>query len=439
MLYTTNMKKYFLCIACPVILSFLITGCSVKREEKILMQKKAQALDSYVSSLSLEEKVCQMFIENLEGSRKFVPVEHYKDLSDTVDSVSVSKALVPGGYIFFSYNLDDKTENVMEFTDSIREYCFNNDIIIPFLAIDQEGGLVNRLRALNGPLPSNERVVQKLDSQKAYRLYELQAVQMRALGFDMNLAPVAEICTEFNKDFLNGRSFGSSEDVKEFGKACVQAYEQNGIATVLKHFPGNTNTNPHTGLPEIKLSMAELNDSLEPFYELLNFSSCVLMSHARTTALDKDIPACLSYEWVTGVLKNKLGYKGIIFSDDIFMGALQDNGYSPEKACVMAVESGVDCIMISEKRFSKAAKVLIQKAREDVAFADRINESVKKILLYKIQKGSFIYERQDREKNDYELTLKPALNKTDISERIASFETAKKENIQIYTEYFYNK
>ena len=81
---------------------------------------------------------------------------------------------------------------------------------------------------------------------------------MHSIGFHMNLAPVIEVCTPDNEDFLDGRSFGSFEQVLNYGRACVNAYENNQIATVVKHFPGNTNTDPHTGLPEIKLSEADL-------------------------------------------------------------------------------------------------------------------------------------------------------------------------------------
>lgn len=116
------------------------------------------------------------------------------------------------------------------------------------------------------------------------------------------------------------------------------------------------------------------------------------MSHARTSARDEKTPACLSKVWVTDVLRNEYGYQGIIFSDDIFMGALADNGFPPEKAAVLAIEAGVDCIMTSEKRFAKQARLIYKKALEDPAFASRIDQSVKRILQYKIKAGLFNLE-----------------------------------------------
>ena len=103
-------------------------------------------------------------------------------------------------------------------------------------------------------------------------MYTKQAKQMKEMGFHMNLAPVIEICTEDNAEFLDGRSFGNFELVLNYGRACVNAYENNGIATVVKHFPGNTNTDPHTGLPEITLSKADLESSIRSFEEILKYN-----------------------------------------------------------------------------------------------------------------------------------------------------------------------
>ena len=246
------------------------------------------------------------------------------------------------------------------------------------------------MKKLNPKLPSNEAVAKDYDVEEAYRIYGEQAEAMKDLGFDMNLAPVVEVCTDDNKDFLDGRSFGDLTQVINYGRACLNAYENNGIATVLKHFPGNTNTDPHTGLPEITLSKEDLLQSIESFRQLVDYKpAAVLMSHARTSAIDEGKPACLSKVWVTDILRKEYGYEGLIFSDDIFMGALADNGYPPELAAVSAVEAGIDCIMISEKRFAKAGKVLYQKAKEDEAFARKIDIAVKRILKYKIEAGLF--------------------------------------------------
>ena len=387
-----------------VYLSFLLiilfTSCTDKQTKKEIKKHLAAAqmqeyvnqikkeretlIERYVKNLPLEQKIAQMFIENLEGNVSFRSYETIGAMTGTKDD----RPLIAGGYIFFSFNIAPTREQMQEYIASIRNYCKENDNIQPYLSVDQEGGWVNRLKKMNPPLPSNEDVARTYNIEEAYGLYKGQADSMKELGFDMNLAPVVEVCTEDNADFLDGRSFGNLQNVIRYGTACINAYENNGIASVLKHFPGNTNTDPHTGLPEITLSNQELLQSIQSFRELVKLEpAAILMSHARTSAIDPGVPACLSKVWVTDILRNEYGYKGLIFSDDIFMGALADNGYPPEVAACSAVEAGVDCIMISEKRFAKAGKVLYQKAKEDSDFAEKIDAAVLRIIKYKLEAG----------------------------------------------------
>lgn len=385
-----------------ILLSFILISCTDKQTQKEIKTHAAAnqmqtyinqikierdaALEKYVAEMPLELKIAQMFIENLEGCTKFRSYETVGAMTGTEDSTP----LVAGGYIFFSFNIAPDRSQMQTFTNSIRTYCDEYGIIQPYLCVDQEGGWVSRLKKLNPKLPSNEKVAQEFDVSQTYKLYCEQAAGMKDLGLDMNLAPVVEVCTDDNKEFLDGRSFGDLEKVINYGRACINAYENNGIATVLKHFPGNTNTDPHTGLPEIKLSEVELLKSIESFRVLVRYNpAAVLMSHARTSAIDNGVPACLSKVWVTDILRNQYGYDGLIFSDDIFMGALADNGYPPEIAAISAVEAGIDCIMISEKRFAKAGKVLYKRALQDKDFARKIDEAVLRILKYKIEAGLF--------------------------------------------------
>ena len=363
-------------------------------------QQEDKAITNYINSMSLQEKICQMFIVNIDGNRKFAPVEKMSLICAEDDSY-----IVPGGYLFFGFNLADTPEEVISFTDSIDTYCINNNITPPFLSIDQEGGKVNRLRKLAGLYPSAEEISDTLSLEQAEKLFVYQAKQMADLGFHLNLAPVAEVCTDTNKDFLDGRSYGSFEKVLNYGKLNVKKFENYGIGTVLKHFPGNSNTDPHSGLPEINLSEKDLFESLKSFEELIKENpSGILMSHARTTAVDKETPACLSSVWVTDILRKKYGYNGIIFSDDIFMGALSKNNYPPEKAVLMAVNAGIDSIMISEKRFASMAKILYNKAIEDNEFVEKINAAVRRIIEFKIKKHILQFDiNEDENLNGWKL------------------------------------
>ena len=406
-----------------------------KRIENI-KQQKIDAFENYLQEMPLEEKICQLFIENLEGNTTFKPVEHLRDISDNPE-IPEDSYIIPGGYLFFSFNIGKTPEQIMTFTDSIHEFCLDNKKNPPFLAIDQEGGYVNRLRKINGPLPSAQEIADTLDSEKAEQLYEMQALQMKLLGFHVNLAPVVEICTDSNRDFLAERSFGDAENVVIYGTSAIMAYENNSIGTVLKHFPGNTNTDPHTGLPEIKLNEKELYESLEPFGQLIKLNpSGILMSHARTEAVDGEVPSCLSHVWVTEILRNKYGYDGIIFSDDIFMGALASNGYFPEKAVVMAVEAGIDCIMISEKRILKPARVLYKTACDNPEFAAKIDAAVKRIQKFKSKVG--LLELTDDGKGGYMIVTDSMkdFSPSSLPEKLELFNKEKERNTEFIKMYF---
>ncbi len=342
-------------------------------------QNRKQAVRDFVAAMPLEEKIAQLFLINIEGNTTYVPVEY----------MATGQPLMPGGCIFFSYNVADTPESVHRFTSSIVETAVRNGLIPPLISIDQEGGVVNRLSGVTSPLPSAALVAERMIPAAAEDLYRLQGIQMAALGFQINLAPVAEPAGEANRDFLGTRSYGGLAEVCEYGAAAIRGYENQGIGTVLKHFPGNTNEDPHTGLPEITLSAEQLEQQyLTSFRKLLEFCPAgVLMSHARTSAYDSQTPACLSHFWVTEQLRERYGYSGLIFSDDIFMAALEQNGFPPETAVIMAVKAGIDCIMLSEKRFGNTVAVLMEASENDAALARQIDESVCRIITAKIRAG----------------------------------------------------
>ncbi|MBP3365383.1 MAG: glycoside hydrolase family 3 protein [Treponema sp.] len=334
--------------------------------------------EEILSSLSEAERISQIFLVNVEGNRSFSPVEFTDD----------GTPVVPGGILLFSYNISDSFESVKSFIGSVQSFCEKSGIVRPYIAVDQEGGSVSRLRGITSFLPSEKKVAEQNSAQQAGNLYAVQAQQMKELGITLNLAPVAEAVIDTNREFLGNRTFGSVPSAVSYSMSCIQAYESNGIGCAVKHFPGNANTDPHAGLPEIALSASEVE-----MYFLLPFAfvlracpSCVLMSHARISSLDEN-PAALSKFWITEVLQRKLGYKGLVISDDIFMGALQDNGFPPEKACVQAIEAGVDIIMLSEKKFFHVAAVLLSRAEKDSAFAFRLYEAERKVIEFKLKKG----------------------------------------------------
>ena len=401
---------------------------SQEEMQQILQQQQAQqaALQQFIQSLDPVQRYSQLFLVNLEGNTSFRPVE-----SLTWED-SPEQALVPGGYLFFSYNVADSAQKVADFTASIQSWCQSNQKLPPLLAIDQEGGLVNRLRTVTSPLPSAQDVAATMTYEEAQELYRLQGSQMQNLGFHLNLAPVAEATSSHNQAFLDTRSYGPLPQMEDYARAAIAGFQEGGIGAVAKHFPGNTNDDPHTGLPEISLSQQELQELyLEPFRRILQESKpwAILMSHARTAVYDGENPACLSRFWVTQMLRQDFGYQGLILSDDIFMAALEKNGFPPERSVMMAVEAGIDVIMLSEKKFGSVLKLILDRSREDESFKSLLDASVERILLAKVQAGLMSFQEEGEQ-------LKLVVNSSPKVWSQESFQTAYQQGVEHYTAAF---
>ena len=142
---------------------------------------------------------------------------------------------------------------------------------------------------INGQFRHVTIPAENFSEEQAKALYDFQAEQLKLLGINMNLAPVVEVSDSFNEKFLDTRTFGTLDDVKKYGEISINSYESHGIATVLKHFPGNSNVDPHTGLPQLFINQKNSDFYLKPFEILLNKSSCVLLSHAIVNITDNSV------------------------------------------------------------------------------------------------------------------------------------------------------
>jgi beta-N-acetylhexosaminidase len=357
------------------LLLFFALTAKISAEGKNSSAEKIRAI---LSSMNREEKISQIFLVNVEGNEKFSPVEFHAD----------GTPVLPGGVLLFSYNIGETAAKTKSFLNSVNDFYGKNSAVLPYVALDQEGGSVSRLRGITDYLPSQKKIAENFSPERAKEIYSVQARQMKSLGISLNLAPVAEVSVPSNEHFLQNRSFGFVGETVAYSMACILAYEENGVGVAVKHFPGNTNTDPHTGLPEIGLSASDVEKFfLLPFAFVLKANpSCVLMSHARVSSMDSS-PAALSDFWVEKILRGRMKFTGLVISDDIFMGALSDNGFPPEVAAIRAVESGVDVIMLSEKKFWSVAEILLARAEENQDFAKKLLDAEKKVIEFKIRKG----------------------------------------------------
>lgn len=403
--------------------------------------EKSAALDSYIKSLSLRERLAQLFVINLEGNEKFWFVERL----DGDGAQDKNAPLVPGGYIFFSFNIARDPAQIAAFTDSVRAFALDSGVSEPFLCLDAEGGYVNRLRGVAGPLPENEWVAGNINPKEAFLLYSLNAVQLRALGFDLNLSPVVEVQNQSNQEFLDGRSFGGARQVVEYGSAAVLAYQTNKVGAVLKHFPGNNSVDPHRALPILSFESGDFErDVLKPFAELCSLKPAgVLMSHALASVEGMNgsradgqgaaqTPASLSPFWIKETLRKNAGFDGLVFSDDIFMAALEKNGWPSERAVKAAILAGVNCILMSEKRFINEWKIVKKLYESDAAFKAAADDSIKRVFAFKLSAGilEWDFETQAvRPRSD------SAFSASSLQKRLERFYGAKKLNEELVEKY----
>lgn len=395
------------------------------------MQKKKASYE-YGEKFSDKERIAQLFMVNIDGSTT------YSKANDFNDGIS------PGAYIFFTFNIDTSPSSVIAFTDSVYDYY--KDSIPPLLAIDHEGGSVNRLRSITSPLPSQLSVSKYCSEQEASSLYENTAHQLRLLGFTFNLSPVAEPLLESNEEFLQDRSFGSIDKTILLSSVLIESYNKYNILCALKHFPGNTNDDPHTGLPRITVSRDVFqNQMVHPFHTILNNSplhTAVLLSHAVIPSVTGTIPACFSKELTTGILKDSIGFKGLILTDDIFMGAIADQGYDAYKSVESALLAGADMIMSSQKRFVHLIPYIQKRMMEDTHLMAGVNESFTKIIQTKIKTGVLRYHKI----SSYDIfTMLPSINEYRVVnsnseyssiQREEKFNQIKNDGLELYAAYF---
>ncbi len=334
-----------------------------------------------ILSLPLEKKIGQLFFIGIPGP------EFDEATRDLLAHVS------PGGVCLFTRNIRAASDT-RQLLDSIRDFLPAE----PFLSIDQEGGLVDRLRRVAEPMPAADSLREPSD---AAELARITAELLQILGFNMNFAPVVDVITPARRQFSNGlfsRTFGESkEDAAAFAGAYLDELQRSGVIGCLKHFPGlgATEIDSHEDLPQVKISFEEFADTdLSPYRTQLAGGgvNAVMIAHAAFPALDlqeldaggKLLPSSLSFNFVTKLLRAELGFEGVSITDDLEMGAILKN-YGIGSASKMALGAGVDMLAVCNDpgRIREAFDAVVSAVRTGEISEARIDESVKRIASLK--------------------------------------------------------
>ena len=262
------------------------------------------------------------------------------------------------------------------------------------IATDQEGGGVNRLLAVDGPLPSASDIGATGDPNYARQRGQEDAQALASVGINLNLAPVVDVMNTTGGD-LGGRTFGSTPGVvTQMAGAYLSGLQASGqVAGTLKHFPGlgDVPVDPHQQLYYEDRSLTDLNNIDWAPYEALIATGqvqAIMSTHVVLTAVDDTRPASLSYPVITGILRDQLGFNGVVITDGIYMKALSDH-YSLDQIILYAIQAGNDiiCSTYSIQSTAETEQVLHDAVTNGTLTKARIDDSVRRILLLKLHLG----------------------------------------------------
>ena len=358
-----------------IIIAIIFPFLKIKKIAFNYYSKDAESsIDIILRNMSLEEKIGQMIIMSYRNS--------------TVDSTleNTLKTVKPGGFILFKENITTY-ENTLQFVKKIKE---SNNIPL-WIGIDQEGGNVQRLKALTdyqvSDIPYMNLIGQTNNPVYSFQIGNVIAEELKVFGINLNFAPDIDVWENPKNTVIGKRSFGSDPLlVSKMGLALGDALLQNQIIPVYKHFPGhgNTDEDSHYSLPIVTKSLDELFLSdLIPFQDAINHNVPIIMvGHLAIPNITNDnTPASLSKVLVNDILKEKMGYKGLVVTDALDMGALTEN-YTEEEIYTMAINAGVDILLMPQES-KKCLQIISEAVKKGTIDESKINESVRKILTLK--------------------------------------------------------
>ena len=415
------MKRYYRVtgkkvVALALLLSMLVTGCSlpgksrveeyvppeetkdVSSEEEEVIGMSAEdasyaALD-YLKVMSLEEKVGQLFNVNLEllddSHGSYYELQKFSaQMKETLETYPV------GGVTLFSRNIVNRKQ-----TRKLLRKLQENSRTPLFVSVDEEGGDVARIG--NNPkmntttFPTMEKIGEEKDADYVYRMASTIGKEIWELGFNVDFAPVADVRTsELNRE-IGSRSFGSDPDmVAQMVDAYVQGLESANVCSTLKHFPGqgSADGDTHQGSVDIDSSIASLRQiDFKPFESgIAAGADFIMVSHISVSKVtESSEPASMSDLIMTTILRDELGFDGLIITDAFDMASITEN-YSAAEAASGSFMAGADIILMPEN-LGEAFRAIVDKVEDGTITMKRLDDTVLRILQLKFEKGIMTLE-----------------------------------------------
>ena len=367
----------------------LTTGCGLhnpftSKAEPVTYESVAQSelspeekVDKLVANMSDADKVGQLLMIGIHG----------KTLND--DAKFMLNEYRVGGIILFDRNMESKDQVKSLITD-INKTGKSAGLTPLFIGIDQEGGAVARMEDQLIKVPPAEELG-KEPIEQAVSLAKQSGTELKDLGFNINFAPVADLGLTY------GRSFSTNPDeVVRYASAVGKAYDEAGLWYSYKHFPGigKTDVDLHADTSFVPVSKETLlNEDTKVFVDLIKQSKpntyAIMVSHAMYPQIDPDHPSSLSKAIITDWLRKDMGYNGVVVTDDMDMGALAKH-YTFGDMAVQSILAGSDILLVCHEyeHMQEAYNGLMKAVKDGRISKERLDESVKRILLMKITKIS---------------------------------------------------
>lgn len=331
-----------------------------------------EKVDKIVASMSKTEKIGQMVMIGIQGTK----------VDD--DSLYMLNQYHMGGVILFDRNMESP-EQVKQLTSDLQSQ--SNEKVPLFIGIDEEGGDVVRMAEKLTPPPSQKEIGATGDIEQAKTWAIKTAKSLKEMGINVNFAPVADVGSNDKRSYST-----DTNTVIDFVRAATKGYQQENIIYSLKHFPGigKGRVDSHVDSSSIDVTKEILMaEDIIPFKTIIDENGpndyFILVSHLKYPALDEEYPASLSSKIMTDLLRNELGYKGIIITDDMEMGAVANHN-DFRSIGVNAVKAGADIVLVCHE-YEHQQEVylgLLDAVNSGEISQERIDESVKRIIKVKL-------------------------------------------------------
>lgn len=334
--------------------------------------------------MTIEQKIGAMLMLGWEGDNPVDDTTVCDKAREIVEDMQI------GGIILMGRNIRHEDLSVTVNTINELQSMSREPLLVN---VDQEGGMVARFVDGVTVMPSNMALGATRRPELAYKAAAVCAEELKALGVNYNFAPSVDVNNNPDNPIIGTRSYSESPElVAEFGAQAIHGYQETGVVACAKHFPGHGDTavDSHLALPSVPYARERLDlIELKPFHTAIKAGvSSIMTTHIMFPALDADLPSTLSKKIITGLLRDEMGYDGVIVTDSMEMKAIADN-WGVAEASVLAIEAGVDLVLIPHTlSCQRESREAIIKAVKDGRISEaRIDESVARLTALKQRYG----------------------------------------------------